>query len=135
MQVAATNLRRLLGYFGLHQASTKVGTLAQPPAIAYVAKLREVLIAVAKRNARISYVETLGFIGLPVTDKSRRQLYRQLNVLAVKQMILGEPQLCALVVLADKGIPGDGFYWVVDLPDSPTEESKRAAHERQLAQV
>jgi hypothetical protein len=60
---------------------------------------------------------------------------RQLNVLAALQMILGEPQLCALVVLADRKVPGDGFYWAIDVNVSDSVEKKSAAHAREVEAV
>ena len=62
-------------------------------------------------------------------------LYRQLNVLAAQQLLLKEPQLCALVVRSDTGIPGEGFFWVLDVDPRYSEEDKRKAHGSEITRV
>ena len=125
---ASRYAHRLLRALRLDKAATEVATLSLPPTIAYVAKLRRILEYRAKRRELLTYEQTIHLLGLPETPKSHRNLYRQLNVLAAKQMILGEPQLCALVVLPDSKVPGDGFYWIVDVPADAPQEAKRKAH-------
>jgi hypothetical protein len=134
VQVAGEAARDLLADCS-PTAAEEAADLVLPPSIAYVADLRRELIAVAGRRTTINYTDALKLIDLPDDDFGYRQLYRQLNVLAAKQLILGEPQLCALVVRADKGIPGDGFFWVVDLPRNATEDDKRVAHQVELERV
>jgi len=102
--------------------------------IAYVADLRESLIAVAKRKSLASYEEVLAWLKLPNNDVGHRQLYRQLNVLAAKQLLLDEPQLCALVV-GEKKIPGDGFFWVLNVDRNHSEAAKRSAHQAEIKRV
>ena len=82
----------------------------------------------------ISYEEVLALLKLPQNDFGHRQLYRQLNVLAAKQLLLSEPQLCALVV-GEKKIPGDGFFWVLNVDRDHSEAAKRSAHQAEIKRV
>jgi hypothetical protein len=131
---AAVLTRQLLRGLGLHDAAERVGDLALPPSISYVADLRNELLTVARRRDLIPYERVLARLKLPKDDFGFRQLYRQLNVLAAKQLLMDEPQLCALVV-NDKGIPGDGFFWVVDVERDDSESAKRAAHKAEVKRV
>ena len=55
-------------------------------------------------------------------------------MLAAKQLMLNEPQLCALVV-NDKGMPGDGFFWVLHVDRDNSETAKQAAHQAEVKRV
>ena len=125
----------LLRMFGLDEAASVAADLALPPSIGFVADLRVALVEAAKQRRVMTYEEALAAIGLPDDDVGYRVLFRQLNVLAAKQLILDEPQLCALVVLADEQIPGNGFYWVVDLDRDADTAAKRAAHAEAVKRV
>jgi hypothetical protein len=59
---------------------------------------------------------------------------RQLNVLAAMQLLLDEPQLCSLVV-TDKGTPGDGFFWVLNVDRDNSDSAKQAAHRAEVKRV
>ena len=135
VRTASSDARYLLNLFGLNRAADTASDLALPPEIAYVADLRRLLIKVARKGDLILYDEVLDELGLPRTEANHRQLYRQLNVLAAKQMITGEPQLCALVVLADGELPGRGFFWVVDVAPDAGEQQKRTAHREAIREV
>ena len=126
--LAATLANKVLAKLGYDHDAEAVFDVSAPPTIKYVAPLRQVLVKQAgKPDPLISYEAAAKQIGLAWDAFGERQLYRQLNVLAAKQLLIGQPQLCALVVLADKKIPGDGFYWVLDVPrDAPNEIKKRA---------
>ena len=75
-QNAAAYARQLLRGLGLHDAAERVGDLALPPSIAYVADLRKELVAVARRRATIPYDRVLERLKLPENDFGYRQLYR-----------------------------------------------------------
>ena len=122
-----------LGHDGVAEA---VLDLARPPTIGYIAPLRRLLVQRAKKtNPCLTYQEAAAAIGLSWDPFGERQLYRQLNVLAANQLLLGEPQLCALVVLPKKGIPGDGFYWIVDLPREAADEVKKQRHTQLVEEI
>lgn len=118
----------LLSMLGLIEGAAVAAELALPPSIGFVANLRAVLVESARKNALITYDEVLAALGLSDDEAGYRILFRQLNVLAAKQLILDEPQLCALVVLPETRIPGAGFYWIVDVDRNDDDEEKRAAH-------
>lgn len=132
---ASKLVKGLLEIFGLADTAQYAVDLALPPSIEYVADLRRILIENAKKRRLITYEEALLFLGLPQDEVGYRILYRQLNVLAAKQLILDEPQLCALVVLDSDQIPGNGFYWVVDTDRSADVATKKAAHAMALQRV
>jgi hypothetical protein len=132
---AADWARQLLRGLGLHEAAERVGDLALPPRVAYVADLRNELVAVAKRRGLITYERVLESLKLSKDDLGYRKVFRQLNVLAAKQVLLNEPQLCALVILKDKGMPGEGFFWVLDVDRDDSESAKRAAHQAEVKRV
>jgi len=55
--------------------------------------------------------------------------------LAALQIILEEPQLCALVVLSDRRFPGDGFYWTIDVRVDAPVEKKIDRHKKEVERV
>jgi hypothetical protein len=125
----------LLRAFGRDDMALGASLLALPPTIDYVVPLRRLLIDVARTGGDLTYSEAQQRLALPPDDVGKRQLYRQLNVLAALQMVMTEPQLCTLVVLEHGGIPGDGFYWILDVPRNATKDIKAAAHAQELRRV
>lgn len=136
VHIAKVHAQFLVRLFGAEDIARRIEDLALPPAIRYVADLRSCLITIAQtKNDLLTYKEARDVLGLEETDVGFRVLFRQLNVLAAKQMLLGEPQLCALVVDAETLIPGSGFYWIVNVDRTAADEIKRAAHAKALADV
>lgn len=69
------------------------------------------LIEVAKRQETVSYTTAGAWIGLSMRDKAhRRRLGQVLDELNLHEHAAGRPLLSALVVYADEGMPGPGFF-------------------------
>jgi hypothetical protein len=133
---AATAVAAVLRAFGRAQAANTAERYRVGPMIRYVTSLRGYLIGrCSLQDPLVSYETALSELRKTAHGLKMSEFLRQLNVLAALQMILGEPQLCSLVVLNDLRIPGDGFYWTVGLSPNDTAESKRAAHKREVAAV
>lgn len=125
----------LMLMFGLTDGAAMAADLALPPSISFVADLRAALVVAAKKKTLMTYDEARLALGLPDDETGYRILFRQLNVLAAKQLILDEPQLCALVVLPGEQVPGAGFYWIVDVDRNADIETKRLAHAAAVEKV
>jgi hypothetical protein len=131
-----TDAVKVLQFFNLTKAAQIAARYRAGPTIRYVTALRNYLIGVAKTpDGLATYEQALDALSEAVPAITMNQFLRQLNVLAALQMILGEPQLCALVVLADTKIPGDGFYWTIDVAGAASLDEKRAAHAHEVEQV
>lgn len=67
-----------------------------------------VLFEAIRQRRTVTYSELAGRVGPPL---NRRHLHRQLLIpLAARCRAAGLPDLCALVVRKDTGLPGAGWY-------------------------
>jgi hypothetical protein len=133
---AATAVAAILRAFGRVQAAKVAERYRAGLMIKYVTRLRGYLIGRSSlQDPLISYETALSELRKTAHGLKMSEFLRQLNVLAALQMILGEPQLCSLVVLNDLRVPGDGYYWTVGLSPNDTADAKRAAHRREVAAI
>jgi hypothetical protein len=133
---AASWVVRLLQRFGRTEAARMAERYRVGPTIRYVTALRKYLIGIARKpDGLVSYEQALDAMSKALPAITMGAFLRQLNVLAALQMILGEPQLCALVVLADRKVPGDGFYWTINVNVDDPVEKKVAAHKKEAKAV
>ena len=79
-------------------------------AIADVARVRQLLVASARRRAAISYSELLDALGHRFTRPKMRALCRTLDAIDAAGAASGEPELAVLVVRESDGLPGQGWW-------------------------
>lgn len=109
-----------------------------------IGRLRVLLIERLNRvDPLITYGELLAALGWDDLDASRSRLFRALNGLGGWQRALGEPVLSALVVLSkdeaptpgEAGIPGRGFYWLVNEERNAPLKRKQLAHAKEVRRI
>lgn len=125
----------ILHQLGFSEAAQKAARFRGGPVIRFARDLRRYLVEVAESKRLVTYEEALIRLKRTRKDLTMSQFLRQLNVLAAMQMMLGEPQLCSLVVLPGSKRPGDGFYWSIDIDNSAPETQKIKAHDKELRRV
>ncbi|WP_420142000.1 ribose-phosphate pyrophosphokinase [Sphingomonas sp.] len=81
-----------------------------PGAIADVARVRDLLIAAARRGEAVSYSDLLGLLGHRFTRPKMRALCKTLEAIDRSASAVGEPGLAVLVVREGDRLPGQGWW-------------------------
>jgi hypothetical protein len=84
---------------------------ADASTIADVGRVRDLLVAAARRGEAVSYSELLGLLGLRFTRPKMRAVCKTLDKIDAEAVAAGEPELAVLVVRESDRLPGQG-WWV-----------------------
>lgn len=96
--------------------------------------LRSFLISAANERRTVTYGEVAGHFGQPWSRGFGSSLNSALNRLGEENRASGEPLLMALVVNADQGVPGVGYYRSAGVEHLP-EPERRQAHQEELTAI